>query len=297
MIPVQFDYATATSVTEAVTYLEAHPDARVLAGGTGLIPALSRGRLAATALIDLQHIPGLAAVTPLDAGGVRIGALATLAEIAGNPDICASYPVLAEAIASAADPQIRNRATIGGSLVLDRRGGDVAAALLALAAVINVTGPTGDRTVAIDTLLGGQEAVRLGQADIVTSIDLPSDAAGSAYEKFRNPAGGFAICGIAALLRLDRQRVVGQCRLAVTGATSAVTGATSAVIRLPLLEANLIGQAASIATVSGDAFEAQWAALTFSDDWPASADYRAHLVRVLTPWALRRAAERAGLNK
>jgi len=290
MIPAQFDFATATSVNEAVRYLEAHPGARVLAGGTGLIPALSRSQLTASALVDLQHIPGLAAVMPLDAGSVRIGALATLAEIAGNADIGTSYTVLAEAIASAADPQIRNRATIGGSLVLDRRGGDVAAALLALAAVINVTGPTGDRAVAIDTLLGGQEAVRLGPADIVTSIDLPSDAAGSAYEKFRNPAGGFAICGIAALLRLDRQRVVSQCRVAVTGATPGV-------IRLPLLEANLIGQAASVATVSSEAFEAQWAALTFSDDWPASADYRAHLVRVLTPRALRRAAERAGLNK
>src|SRR5260370_281461 len=99
MIPVQFDYTTATSVKEAVKYLETHPNARVLAGGTGLIPALTRRRLTASALVDLHQIPGLAAVTPLGTGGVRIGALTTLAEIGDNADIGASYPVLAEAIA------------------------------------------------------------------------------------------------------------------------------------------------------------------------------------------------------
>ncbi len=287
MIPAQFEYATATSVNEAVRYLEAHPGARALAGGTGLIPALSRRRLTASALVDLQHIPGLAAMTPLDTGGVRIGALATLAAIVDREGMRAAYPVLAEAIASAADPQIRNRATLGGSLVLDHRGGDVAAALLALGASINVTGPAGDRVVAIDRLLSDLGAARLAPAEIVTSIDLPGDASGTAYEKIRNPASGFAICGIAALIRLGGEGAVSQCRVAVTGATAAVT-------RLLLLEESLTGQAASLATIAGSALAAQVATLAFAGDWPASAEFRAHLTRVLAVRAVRRAAERAG---
>jgi carbon-monoxide dehydrogenase medium subunit len=215
---------------------------------------------------------------------VRIGALTTLDEIDDKAGICASYPVLTEAIASVADPQIRNRATLGGSLFPDRAGGDIATALLALGASVNAAGPNGERTISIDTLLGGSGSGRLGPADIVTSIDLPVGAPGGAYEKVRNPASGFAICGVAALLRVDFG-VVSHCRVAVTGTSAGAT-------RLLGLEAKLLGEPATLATVTSEMIAAEVETLTFAGEWPASAEYRAHLARVLAMRAVRRAAER-----
>jgi carbon-monoxide dehydrogenase medium subunit len=289
MIPGQVDYATAHSVREAIGYLEAHPTARVLAGGTELIPALTRRLLTASALLDLQHIPGLADLTPLDSGGLRLGALATLAATAEIPAISTRYPVLAEALAATADPQIRQRATLGGSVLQRRSGGDVAAALLCLDAQVTIAGPAGERSVGSDTLLGAAGAGGLGPAEILTALELPpGDAAGSAYEKVRNPASGLALCGAAALLRVD-SGTVSHCRVAITGATASAT-------RLLGLEALLVGEPATLATLTGERIAAEVATLTIAGDWPASAEYRAHLAQVLARRALRRAAARATSN-
>lgn len=286
MIPVQFDYAVASSLEEAVRYLEAHPQAHVLAGGTDLIPALTRRHLAPTGLVDLQRIPGLATIARANSGGMHIGALATLAAIAEDRDVRASYPALTEAIAGAGDPQIRNRATLGGNLAQHRSDGDLAAVLLALDASISITGPDGARTAPIDDLLAGSGQLRLDAAEIITAVDLPADAAGSAYEKVRDPASGYATCGVGALVRLDGAGRVAQCRLAVTGATNGV-------VRLLLLEADLIGQTSSSAAPTGEALQAQLANLPIAGDRNASAEYRAHLTSVLAQRALERAIARA----
>ena len=286
MIPVQIDFAAAHSVEEAVRLLQAHPNSRAIAGGTDLIPALSRRQLTAGTLIDIQHIPGLEAITSTNVGGIRIGALTTLASIVNRPDLAAAYPVLAEAVAVVADPQIRNRATLGGSLLQSRPGGDLAAALLALDASIDVTGPAGMRSVSIDALLSEAKASMLEPAEIMTSIVLPGGAVGSAYEKFRDPASGFALCGVAVLIQLDGAGTVTKCRMSVTGATKSI-------VRLRVLEASLTGQISPAFSFGDKAKSAQIAALDLSAARPASTEYRAHLTGVLAQRAVSRALERA----
>ena len=287
MIPAQLDYIAAGSLDEAVGYLETHPEARVLAGGTGLLPALARRLLAPGTLIDLQYVPGLAAISPLPGGALRLGAMATLAAIAETRDLAGTHPALLDAIAGIGDPQVRNRATLGGSLAQLRPGGDLAAVLLACDAAITLTGPRGGRAATGDALLGGASRARLDAAEILTAVELPGECAGSAYERFRDLVGGYALCGVAALVRTAGDGTIGQCRLAVTGATAGVT-------RLTALEADLTGQASSAATLGSAALQAQIANLPFMDDRAASAEYRAHLTGVLAGRAIRRALERAG---
>jgi carbon-monoxide dehydrogenase medium subunit len=279
MIPVQFEYATADSVQEAVEYLQAHPAARVLAGGTALLPALSRRRLTPLALLDLQHITELGTITRQPSGALRIGALAPLVVITEQPGIDTSYPALVEAINAIGDPQIRNRGTLGGNLALNNAPADAAAALLALGATVTIAGPESPRSGPIETL-------QLAPSDVITFIDLPEEAPGSAYEKFRNPASLYAICGVAALVRLAANGTVSQCRIAVTGATTGLT-------RLALLEEDLVGRPSASVAPGDEAFQAQLSQLTFTDDWVASAEYRAHLTQVLTIRSLQRAADRA----
>lgn len=282
MIPVQFDYAAATSVEEALRFLATHPGASVVAGGTDLIPALSRRRIAPSALLDLSGLSSLASIEPLLSGGMRLGALVTLSEMAADMALVRDYPALADAAAVIADPQVRNRATVGGSLAQTGAGGDLAAALIAVGASASVAEAGGSLTIPVDVLV----AEPLDAARIITGVDLPAPAPGSAYEKLRHPGSGYALCGIAAFVQLRADGTVGACRLAVTGAT-AVTQ------RLAVLEAAIGGQPGTSIEVPVDVLHRQQQSLQFVDDHAASAQYRAHLTGVLAGRALRRAALRA----
>jgi carbon-monoxide dehydrogenase medium subunit len=287
MLPAQLDYHAASSLDEAIRQLEAHPNAQVLAGGTDLLPALMRRRATAGTLVDLHGVPGLTAISPMPDGGIRLGALATLTAIAETRELAGSHPALLEAIAGIGDPQVRNRATLGGSLAQHRPGGDLAAVLLACNAVVTIMGPSGQRTVGSDELLAGAEQARLAPTEILTEAELPGGCMGSAYERFRDAASGYAICGVATLVRLAQNGTIGECRLALTGATTAIT-------RLTALETGVIGQAPTAATRDISTAQAKLGGLTFVDDRVASGEYRAHLTGVLATRALRRALERAG---
>lgn len=275
-----FDYTAPSRLEEAVSLLSKTPGARVLAGGSQLLVEPARSALDAPLLVDLRKVDGLGGIDVAGDGSVRIGAMATTATLAAHAALRSMHSALVEAAALVGDPQVRNRATVGGALASQEAAADLPAALLALDAQVQVAGAKGTRSVPVDAVLAG-----LSAGDVIASIALPAaPGAGSAYEKFKHPSTFYAICGVAASVTLAGDGSVRVCRVAVTGAASpararaaeqALTGRTP--------DAGAIETAAAKVTdglaLRGDAF--------------GSAEYRGHLARVLAARALARAVERA----
>jgi carbon-monoxide dehydrogenase medium subunit len=280
-----FEYAAPASLDEAIALLK-KPGARIVAGGHRLLVEPQRGQLAGSLLVDLRRIGGLAAIEPQPDGGLKLGAMTTLATIAANETIRTSYRALAEAAQWGEDAQVRNRATIGGSLAAADPQADLPAPILALQAKIQLRGAQGERAIGADELFTGPNQTALRQGEVITAIGVPKagEGSGSAYEKFRHPATLRAICGVAACVTLTGG--------AVSAVTVALTGAADRTTRLRGVEKALTRKkptAEALSAAAGAAAEG----LTFLGDHFASAEYRRHLSRVLTERALKRALERA----
>lgn len=293
MITDRFDYIAPDSLQEAVQLLSQNVGASILAGGHSLMPDIKLRRVAPSLLVDLRKLQALRGIEhrESDGGGLRIGAMTTCDAIAASEEVRSNYRALAEAALSIGDPQVRNCSTIGGSLAYNDPAADLPAVALALEAMINTVGPDGTRAMLADEFSTGSFTTRLAPHEIITSVDLPVHVAGagSTYEKFKHPASGYAVCGVAAMVGPGANGTVGKCRVAVTGAASRAT-------RLRAVEATLEGQeptTGNIAAAAGHAFDEE---LTFVADLFASAEYRAHLTQVLIERALTRAVERAGLH-
>lgn len=284
MIPAPFDYAAPDSLEEAVALLAANPGARVLAGGDSLLRAMKLRQIRPAQLVDLRRIRGLRGIEARDGGGLGIGAMTTRADIAAHDGLRQSYAAVAEAAAALGDPQVRNRATLGGCLCVEE-GDDLGAAMLAFDASVSLIGPDGRRVVATGEFLN---AAGPRQGEILASVELPAvpGRQGSAYVSMRHPATLEAVCGVAARVNLSADGTVQECRVAVVGATSGPT-------RLHTMEAALQGRRASGEQIAAAAAEATQG-LSFRSDLFASAEYRGHLTRVLARRALARAVERAG---
>lgn len=252
-----FDYRRPATLPEAAALLSQDEDARALAGGQTLIPTLKQRLAQPTILVDLSAIPALRAITAED-GGLRIGAMATHAAVAGSAVVRAVLPGLADLAAHIGDPQVRNRGTIGGSVANADPAADYPAALLALDAVIR----TDRRDVAAGDFFTGLFETALAPGEIVTSIRF--DAAEHArYAKAPHPASRYALAGVFVARR------GGQVRVAVTGVADRVfrwAGAEAA------LSADFSAAALSGLTLPADGLNA---------DMHASAEYRAHLAGVL----------------
>ena len=289
MIPAAFDYYAPSSLDEALQLLQQHgDDAKLLAGGHSLIP-LMKLRLADTkVLIDLSHIPDLAYVRPSD-GGVAVGALTTHHMLETSDVLRAELPLVAEAASLIGDMQVRNRGTIGGSLVHADPGGDLPAAVLALGGTLVLRGPGGERTVSADEFFVGMLTTAIGADEILTEVRLPRlpGRAGYAYEKFANKASGYAVVGVAAAVSLGGDGTAQEARIAVTGASAQPVRATAA-------EDALRGQRLTPETIQAAGERAAAAVDDPLEDIHASGEYRRELVRVYTRRALQRAARAAG---
>lgn len=279
MYPAKFDYYRAGSVAEAVSLLQEHHDAKVLAGGHSLIPAMKLRLAMPAALVDIGAISDLKGMG-MSNGVVRIGAMTTYAEVAR----ATKEHALHDCCANVGDAQVRNRGTIGGSLAHNDPAGDMPAVALALEAMIEVAGPGGVRQIPADEFLTGLFETTLGDAEIVTAIHIPSGAGGSAYEKVANPASGYAVAGVAAAVTVSEG--------VVTKARVALTGATDHAQRLRGVEAALEGQSGTEDNINAAAANAA-DGLEFSGDIHADAEYRAHLTRNLVAKALMMALSRA----
>jgi aerobic carbon-monoxide dehydrogenase medium subunit len=287
MIPVQFDYIAPERLADAVQLLKVRAGASALAGGHNLLLDLKRRRVAPTLLVDLRKIPELRDIRRAEDGGLDIGAMMTYSELLASEEVRKDYPALVEALASLGDAQVRNRATIGGSLAYNDPTADLPAVALVLEAVIKTVGPSGERARPAEEFLIGALKTTLESGEIVAAIHFPASVAGawSAYEKFKCPATGAAICGVAAMVA--RGNGEGVCRVAVTGAAGHSA-------RLHKVEAALTGLKLTAENIAAAAEQAGHEAIDFVSDFHASAEYRTHLTQVLAERALTRAAERAG---
>lgn len=282
MFPSQFEYHRAASVDEAVKLLNDIPDAKIIAGGHSLLPAMKLRLAAPSALVDIGRIDGLKGISAN--GGLTIGALATYNQIADSAEVKAACPVMAEAAATVGDPQVRTKGTLGGSLAHSDPAADLTAVFLALGGSVKVVGSGGERTIAADDLFVDLLTTSLNPDEVITEIQIPaaSGKVGMAYEKHEHPASGYAVVGVAAVVNLDGSGNVSGARLAVTGCTSKAT-------RLSGAEQALAGQALNAESIAA-ASQAAAQGLEINGDHYASAEYRRHLVGVLTRRALERAA-------
>ena len=200
MFAADFEYYRAGSVAEAGQLLAAHPGAKLLAGGHSLIPLLKLRLAAPAAVIDIGRIAELRGIST-DGDGLRIGALATHAEIAASDAVKEHAAALAEAAGQIGDPAVRNRGTIGGNVAHADPASDLPTVLAALGATVTVVGSGGERSIAVGDFFTGVMMTSLGENDLLTSIRVPSAAGrGTAYVKFSHPASRYAVIGVAVSL-------------------------------------------------------------------------------------------------
>jgi carbon-monoxide dehydrogenase medium subunit len=276
-----FDYLAPGTLADAVAALAATPGSQPLAGGQGLLPAMNDGREAPPLLVDLRQIGALQGIEEAGGGGLRIGALTTLDTLLDHPALNGRHTALIEAARASGDPQLRNRATIGGCLADPRVAADLAAPLLAAEAMLTLAGAAGERVVSADELYRADPAVAAGE--IITLVQLPDipAGAGSAYEKLADFATGEPICGVAVIAARRRNGTLERVRVAVTGAARRPT-------RLVEAEQALTGRKAPVDTSELPVGPADG----YLGDARASAGYRAHLTRVLAGRAAGRAIAR-----
>ncbi|WP_457206463.1 FAD binding domain-containing protein [Nocardioides sp. P5_C9_2] len=266
MKPAPFAYHRPGTVAEAVRLLTADPDAKVLAGGQSLIPLLSMRLAAPSALVDLGGIPDLDSVH-VEADGVRVGALARHARVLADDDAAARQPLLRLALSHVAHPTIRNRGTTLGSVVHADPAAEMPVLLRLLGGSVDVEGPAGRRTIEAADLFVGPLETSLHHDEIATSAFFPALPAGGgvAFEEIARRHGDYAMAGVAVVVRREGEQVV-EVRAGFVSVSD-----TPVVVDL------------TDAVASGaDPGEAALASLDPTADVHATADYRAHLVRVLT---------------
>lgn len=286
MIPAGFEYHSPKSIDEALKLLGDLDDAKLLAGGHSLIPAMKLRLASFSHLIDLGRIQGLDAIKE-DGGAITIGGLTTHWQVESSDLVKKKAPLLAECAAAIGDVQVRNRGTIGGSLAHADPAADYPAAILALEAEMVARSSSGTRTIKAVDFFVDLLTTSLAAGEILTEVRVrPAPAkTGSAYLKVPQPASGFAIVGVAAVVTLDGSGKI-------TSARVGITGAAPKAFRAGKTEAALTGKAADAAAIGAAAKQAVDGVETAGDLF-ASADYRAHLACVTAGRAIALAAERA----
>jgi len=284
MIPASFDYAAPSNLEEVIALLQAHHGARVLAGGHDLLTQMKLRHAAPPMLIDLRAVRGLRGITTVsNPDTLQIGAMTTCTDIALHPEVRAHATALAEAADSIGDMQVRNASTIGGNLAYGDPAADLPAALLALDAAILTQGAHGPRNIPADQFFVGSFRTVLDSDEVITAVHIPLQKLGhhSAYEKFKNPANGYPIVGVAASLVVREGGTIVSCRLGVTGSEAHPQ-------RLYQAEDALKGKRASAAAFAA-AISQGVASLKGRTDLYASGEYRVHLATILAERALGRA--------
>ena len=279
MIPAAFDYVRAGSLAEAIELLHRDPEGtKLVAGGHTLIPTLKLRLASPALLVDVRGIADLKGISIND-NTIRIGALTTHGQLLASEPLYAVLPIFRQAANRIADPQVRNRGTIGGSLANADPAADWPAIVIALDAELEIAGPNGSRRVAAKDFFIDIFSTALEPNEVLVAIHLPRPVSGArfTYRKIRHPASGYAVVGVAVGVRIE-DGLVAEMSIGITGAAShafSADVATEFLVAKPL-SSETIEEAAKLASE---------ATVCLSDRY-ASAEYRASLVRTETKRAL-----------
>ena len=287
MFPANFGYFAARSVEEALALLTRHgEDAKLLAGGHSLIPAMKLRLAAPNYLIDLGTVPGLRGLR-VDGDSLAIGALTVHADVASSDLVGRRLPGLAEAASAIGDVQVRNRGTVGGSVAHNDPAADFPVILTALNASFVLFSPSGSRTVSADDFFVDFFTTALAPNEVLTEVrvPLPSSGTGTAYAKLAHPASGYVVVSAGVLIHRQPSGRCATARIAVGGLGGGPRRAAAA-------EDELQGQALTAAAIAAAAAKATEGADPDGDSY-ASADYKRHVAEIYTRKTIEKAAERS----
>ena len=286
MIPGPFNYHRPASVGDAISLLASlGEEARPLAGGHSLIPMMKLRLATPGHLVDLHGVAGLKGIRR-DGNRVVIGAMTTQHELLASDEIKASLPILQEAAALIADPQVRYRGTIGGNVANGDPGNDMPALMLTLGAAYRLEGPNGAREIMASDFYQGAYFTALEPREILTSITIPMPAAGHgyAYEKLKRKVGDYATAAAAVVLTMSGGKVAA-CAIGLTNLHETpllAADAAKAVIGTSLDAASLKKAAAAAEAIMSPAADAR-----------GPVEYRKAVGGIMVTRALQRAASRA----
>jgi aerobic carbon-monoxide dehydrogenase medium subunit len=290
MIPAPFDYHRPSTLQEAIGLLSRYgAEAKVLAGGMSLLPALKLRLGSFGHLVDIGRIPGLEYIRE-EAGMVRIGAATRQCILEQSEVIQSRYGALADALPLIADPLVRNRGTLGGNLANGDPSNDEPAIAIALGAQFVAQGPGGERTIAANRFYEALFTTALKPDEILTEvrIPIPPPRSGSAYRKLKRKTGDFAAAGVAVQLTLTAGGKVERAAIALTsaGPTPVEAVSASSYLRERTPDEKAIAEAARLAAEASSP----------SADRRGSVEYKREMARVLTGRALRSALDRTKGN-
>ncbi len=280
--PAPVGYAKATSVSDALALLKKHgEDSRIVAGGHSLIPMMRLRIAAPEALIDINDVAELKGIS-IEGNEIVIGAMVRHAEVLSSPILAEHYAIFREAEKLIADPIVRNRGTIGGSMCQADPSEDLSAVGAALKGSVVIQSASGSRTVALRDFHEGPYMTKVAQTEILTQVRFPiRPGAGSAYEKVERRVGDWPVASAGTYVVVSNG-VVADCGIGLTA-----VGAEH--FCAPEAEAFLIGKEPTEENLSAAAQLAADACNPFSDQ-RGPADYKKHLAHELTLRALRRSA-------
>jgi aerobic carbon-monoxide dehydrogenase medium subunit len=283
--PGPIEYARATSVDNAIALLaERGPDARVIAGGHSLLPMMKLRLANPELLVDMNDLTDLAYIREQD-GQVRIGAMTRHYQLLESELLARHFPLFVDAEHVIADPVVRNRGTIGGSLAQADAAEDLSAVCSALKAETVIRGADGERVVAMEDFHVGPYMTAIGDAEILTEIRIPlKPGGGSAHEKVERRAGDWAIVAVSAAVWMD-------------GATIADAGLALSAVGLTTIHATRAEELMRGKAPSEELWD-EVATIASEDCSPTAdgrgpVDYKRHLAGELSKRALRRAVARA----
>lgn len=291
MKPPSFEYVVADSVEHALRLLaEGGEDAKVIAGGQSLVPLLNFRMARPSLLVDINQVTGLANIRKTDEA-ISIGALTRHAKLTTSKTISQYLPLLSEAAAWIAHPQIRTRGTIGGSLAHADAAAELPVVLLALDAYVTARSLQGERKIPIKELLVSHFVSSILPGELIVEVNVPllPPGTGAAFDEFSRRHGDYAIGGAAAIVTLDEQGKCSRARITVLGGGSTALRcqeAENALIDSPLSSED-IAAAAHIAVQGLDPVPTVH----------GSAPYRAQVIRTIVERTLGQALHRARPTK
>lgn len=286
---IRFDFLEPASLEEAISLLQKYGDeAKVLAGGTDLLPRLKQRLLNIKYLVNLKKVPGLSGIVKDPKGALRIGSLATMRELEKSDLIRDSYKLLWEAASAVGSVQVRNLATVGGNLCHAAPSAETAAPLLALEAQANIAGPSGERTIPLKDFFAGPGKNVMQKGEILKEImipALPPRTGGHYFKLGSRQAMDIAVVGVASVVTM-KDGICGKCQIALGAVAPTPIRATKAenLLQGKKLEPQILEKAG---------IQAMEEAKPISDH-RGSAEYRREMVKALTIRTVQEAARRAG---